>query len=281
MLKDWHGNHESYHKIGYLIASGMLTLQKIFDLSIDKTKDTFKASLDKYIMESIKIKNNYSDLSYEKASDRKKITTLLLLFNVESVRRNGEHSQWFPFDKYKFGKDGKVTWSLEHIHAQQSEGLRTQEMWKEWLSLHIPSVKTVSNDSDELISEMNRAIAKDKLEGEEFRAIQQKVIELLSVKGNTEYLHSIANMTLLSSTDNAALNNSTFDVKRNEIIKMDKAGQYIPFCTRMVFLKYYTPSADNQLHFWGHADRVAYVDAMNTVLANYLEEPIVLEKEEK
>ena len=62
---------------------------------------------------------------------------------------------------------------------------------------------------------------------------------------------------------------------------MDKAGQYIPFCTRMVFLKYYTPSVDNQLHFWGHADRVAYVDAMNTVLVNYLEEPIVLEKEEE
>ena len=60
-----------------------------------------------------------------------------------------------------------------------------------------------------------------------------------------------------------------------------KAGQYIPFCTRMVSLKYYTPSADNQLHFWGHADRVAYVDAMNTVLVNYLEEPIVLEKEEE
>ena len=87
-------------------------------------------------------------------------------------------------------------------------------------------------------------------------------------------------LTLLSSNDNAALNNSTFDVKRNEIIKMDKAGQYIPFCTRMVFLKYYTPSADNQLHFWGHSDRVAYVDAMNTVLVNYLEEPIVLEKGE-
>ena len=68
---------------------------------------------------------------------------------------------------------------------------------------------------------------------------------------------------------------------RHHIIKMDKAGQYIPFCTRMVFLKYYTPSADNQLHFWGHADRVAYVDAMNTVLVNYLEEPIILEKEEE
>lgn len=281
VLKDWHGNHQLYHKIGYLIASGTLTLQKIFDISRDKTKDDFRNSLDDFIRDSIRIKGNYSDLSYEKTQDRRKITTLLLLFNLESVRRNGEHSQWFPFDKYKFGRDGNVTWSLEHIHAQQSEGLRTQEMWKKWLELHIPSVKSVSDTPDELIGLMKSAIAKEKLERQEFDAIQQKVVELLSVKGNTEYLHSIANMALLSTADNAALNNSTFDVKRNEIIKMDKAGQYIPFCTRMVFLKYYTPSEDNQLHFWGHTDRVAYVDAMNKVLANYLEEPIILEKEEK
>ena len=281
VLKDWHGNHELYHKIGYLIASGTLTLQRIFDISKNKTKDDFRESLDGYIRDSIKIKGNYSDLTYEKPIDQKRIATLLLLFNVESVRRNGEHSQWFPFDKYKYDKGGKVTWSLEHIHAQQSEGLRTQEMWKEWLSLHIPSVRSVSDEHEELIESMKNAIAKDKLERQEFDAIQQKVVELLSVRGNTEYLHSIANMALLSSTDNAALNNSTFDVKRNEIIEMDKAGQYIPFCTRMVFLKYYTPSADNQLHFWGHADRVAYVDAMNNVLVNYLEEPIILEKEEE
>ena len=88
-------------------------------------------------------------------------------------------------------------------------------------------------------------------------------------------------MALLSSSDNAALNNSTFDVKRNEIIIKDKSGEYSPFCTRMVFLKYYTPSADNQLHFWGHADRVEYVNAINTVLKDYLEEPIDLEKEDE
>ena len=90
-------------------------------------------------------------------------------------------------------------------------------------------------------------------------------------KSNLESLNSLSYDYQLIDTEE----------KRNEIIKMDKAGQYIPFCTRMVFLKYYTPSADNQLHFWGHADRVAYVDAMNTVLVNYLEEPIVLEKEEE
>ena len=279
ILKDWYEDHELYHKIGYLIASGTQNLQQIFDVSENKTKDEFRNSLDEYIRSSIAIKENYSELSYEKPLEQKKISTLLLLFNVESVRQNGEHTQWFPFDKFKFGESGKVTWSLEHIHAQQSEGMRTQEAWKEWLKLHIPSVKAVSSDSEALIDEMKAAIDKEKLQREEFDPIQQKVTELLSVKGNTEYLHSISNMALLKTDDNAALNNSTFDVKRNEIIKMDMTGKYIPFCTRMVFLKYYTPSADNQLHFWGQADREAYIDAINKVLENYLSEKIVLGKE--
>ena len=53
VLKDWHGNHELYHKIGYLIASGTLTLQELFVLSKDKTKNEFRDSLDGYIRESV------------------------------------------------------------------------------------------------------------------------------------------------------------------------------------------------------------------------------------
>ena len=62
-------------------------------------------------------------------------------------------------------------------------------------------------------------------------------------------MHSISNLALLNISDNVALSNSTFDVKRNIIIEMDKRGQFIPFCTKMVFLKYYTSSEYNQLHF--------------------------------
>ena len=47
----------------------------------------------------------------------------------------------------------------------------------------------------------------------------------------------------------------------------------------MVFLKYYTPSEGNQLHFWGRADRIAYDGAMNAVLAPYLAEPIDIAEE--
>ncbi len=280
ILKDWFENHELYHKIGYLIASNTMTLYQIFKMSENQTKDSFNAMLNGFIKKSIAFSGNYSELSYEKPLEYKRISTLLLLFNVESVRQNGEHTQWFPFDKFKYSKGSKVSWSLEHIHAQQSEGMRTQEVWKEWLLLHIPSVKAVGAGQDELVQEMQDAADKVKLERTEFEAIQQKVLALLSVSGNTEYLHSIANLALLNTADNAALNNSTFDVKRNVIVDMDKKGQYIPFCTKMVFLKYYTPSEHNQLHFWGQADRIAYVSAINTVLAAYLDEPIALEKED-
>lgn len=277
ILKDWFENHELYHKIGYPIATGV-PLSTIYEFLKDKTKRQFAAELDGRIRESIAIKKNYGELSYEKKNDYDNISKLLLLFNVESVRQNGEQTQWFPFDKFKYEKGHKVAWSLEHIHAQQSEGMRTQEVWKEWLRLHIPSVQSLGGH-DDLIQQMEALRLKDNLNSAEFLAVQSAVLTLLSASGSTEYLHSISNLALLSTTDNAALNNSTFDVKRNEIIEMDKAGQYIPFCTKMVFLKYYTPSSDNQLHFWGQADRVAYVQAINKTLEKYLPAPIVLEKE--
>jgi len=276
MLKDWFENHELYHKIGYLITSEAASLQSLFQLSSGKTKKGFISALDSEIRRSIAISERYEDLSYEKPADYRRISRLLLLFNVESVRQNGEQTQWFPFDKFKSQERGG--WSLEHIHAQQSEGMQTQELWKEWLRLHLASVRTVGG-GEALLSAMQAAINRPKLERKEFENIQEDVLRLLSVQGNTEYLHSIANLALLNTSDNAALNNSTFDVKRNEIIRMDKEGQYIPFCTRMVFLKYYTPSEVNQLHFWGQTDRNAYVSAINTVLDRYLSDNIRTEME--
>lgn len=281
VIRDWFDSHELYHKIGYLIASETRTLSEIFDLSLHKTKNEFLSSLNELVKLSVKSDVDYSEMSYENATHYKSLKKLLLLFNVESVRQNGEQTQWFPFDKFKFDKDKKNSWSLEHIHAQQSEGMKTQEVWKEWLSLHLESIKSLDKtDYSSLDSDIAVAINRERLERAEFEILQKKVFDVLSTKGNIEYLHSISNLALLNTSDNAALNNSTFDVKRNEVIKMDKKGKFIPFCTKMVFLKYYTPSEKSQLHFWGENDRTAYVEAINTVLSDYLTDKIQISNEE-
>lgn len=96
-------------------------------------------------------------------------------------------------------------------------------------------------------------------------------------EGGVGQMHTLDNLALLSCSDNAALSNSVFAVKRDKIIEMDKNGQFIPHCTKMVFLKYYSPSPDNQLYFWSLDDRKLYIDAINRALANYLQEKINME----
>ena len=56
----------------------------------------------------------------------------------------------------------------------------------------------------------------------------------------------------------------------NILIDMGKAGDYIPICTRNVFMKYYSCS-DTKLHFWSEEDRKDYIYAMNNVLYDHIE----------
>ena len=268
-LKEWYEDNEFYHKIGYLISSGSATMADVFEAAQDKRKSEFKSSLEQMIKDSIDFKGvedieDYFELSYEK--DRHWISKLLLLFNVMSIL-NEEVYQRFPFSKYNTAE-----WSLEHIHAQQSQGLKTVEVQKKWLQMHLKSLKDVlPGGESELITEVQKKSAEDyALTGTEFTELFEKVTAKLSEGSDLEYLHSISNMALLTRTDNAALNNSTFDVKRNQIVEMDQKGEFIPYCTKMVFLKYYTPSSDNQVHFWGSKDRKAYVDAIKRVLLPFM-----------
>lgn len=278
VLKDWYSDHEFYHKVGYLIASEYKkSLSAIYKASRGKKKSEFREILNDFIKDSIDIGDkNYADLSYDETGDAPKIRRLLLLFNVESVRKIEEQSQWFSFAKFK--ENG--LWTLEHIHAQQSEGMNTQREWRMWLSDHVKSLRSLENLDEELIEEIEELLDREEIRMQEFKYLQERAIAKLSDQGIDYYMHSIGNLALLNGNDNAALSNSAFDVKRNKIIDRDKQGLYIPYCTKMVFLKYYTPSAGNQVHFWGTQDRIAYIKAINETLDEYLDEDKKIDIEE-
>ena len=148
--------------------------------------------------------------------------------------------------------------------------MNTKALWNEWLDLHVQSLRNIDLTKNATLIEEIESRDKENTTEEQFNTWFEKVIQALNLEQNIEYIHMLSNMALLGTFDNSALNNSTFDVKRDKIIEMDKNGDYIPICTRRVFLKYYTPSGENQLHFWGEADRDAYIDAMNEILKPYL-----------
>lgn len=279
ILKDWYENHELYHSIGYLIASGYQTISQIYHLSDGKNKKDFSRALHKHIKASIKIKGNYGDLTYESDRDQRYIFRLLLLFNVESVRRIDGNAQRFPFDKFKHQSSGSGIWSLEHINAQNAEGLHREDAKREWLKLHQASLLNIFGVEEELVAEIDKMLEMSTIDSITFNQIMERVNAKLSAPGNVEFMHSISNLALLNSGDNAALSNSTFDVKRGQIIKMDMQGKYIPFCTKMVFLKYYTEAEHTHSYFWDKTDRRAYINKINFYLKDYLDEKIVIDEE--
>jgi uncharacterized protein with ParB-like and HNH nuclease domain len=265
-LKEWYENIDLYHKIGYLVASESNDIRVLINNSKDITKTAFQDSLDKLIADSIDFKKEYSDLAYNNKTDYGFIEKLLLLFNVETIRQKSDETIRFHFDKHK-----QEDWSIEHIHAQQSQGLNTREQWVEWLNLHSKSLQGIDLKSDvNILQDISVAVSDEKLSGDAFTALFDRVVAILSEDGSFDYTHSLSNLALLKQSDNSALKNSAFDAKRSKILEMDKTSDYIPVCTRRVFLKYYTPSESNQVHFWGKADRDGYISEMDKVLRAYL-----------
>lgn len=266
-LKEWYKDNVYYHKIGYLIASGSNTMADLFDEARGKRKSEFKDRLDELIAESITWRTNdkdsYWDLDYHK--DYNRICRILLLFNVQSIISYCVR-QRFPFNEYNNEK-----WSIEHIHAQNSEGLKTVELQLEWLQKHLPSLKAIHRDEpdNELVRAVEKAIDDGRFIRSDFEDFFRRVVNDLSDTTDTDYINTLPNLALLSCGHNTCLSNSTFDVKRNLIIKMDKSGEFIPYCTKMTFLKYYENSSDVQVHFWGQKDRDAYLQAIQHVIAPY------------
>ena len=169
---------------------------------------------------------------------------------------------------------------MEHIHAVNPQDRGTQEQWREWLRLHRASLENFPEENQKLLEEIDALLGRKEIYGEKFRTLQEKILKKLSPEVmSEESADSIANLALLKCEENSALGNSVFDVKRNEIIKMDMEGAFIPFCTKMAFLKYYTKSEKNQIHFWGANDRRAYLEAINDVLKDFLTEPIKISEE--
>lgn len=287
-LQEWYQDFDLYHQIGFLVACGS-SVKELLDLSMNEQQPLKKSEFRNRVLSEIrntmkftKGEGNdlevidYDDLNYEQHHPL--LQTLLLLFNVETIRQKKDKNNRFPFESYK--KQG--VWSLEHIHAQNSESLKTNKDWKNWLLDHKRSLKHLLDDAKDIdtdkvqkikpiIQEIDLVVSHIDTPSyhgsirDEFNTVAHGVVDILSDGNDKMQMHSLSNMALLTVGENAALSNSTFDVKREKILDMDKKGDYIPVCTKNVFLKYYS-SSDTKLHYWSDQNRHDYIEEMNEIL---------------
>ncbi len=268
LLTGWFRDRLLFHRIGYLVHVGE-SIPDLIHRSRSQTHSAFRDSLVHRIQQRLQLtKDDVSLLRYDNPKDGGKCTEVLLLMNVETVLGSCDAGSRFSFHTY--ASEG---WSLEHIHAQNSQALKKENERRDWISVHLKKIQAMKwspelrAEADAVVATMSAylTLPASKTEDLDFQGILDRTFALF---GTSQDVHGLANLALLQKDFNSTLNNAVFALKRERILELDQSGAYILPCTRNVFLKYYTASPDQQLSVWSPQDQDYYYEKLIETLTN-------------
>lgn len=290
-FEEWYKDDELYHYIGFLIdcvqtrpktrVSDRIT--SLIKLGEGQEKDRFKGLLRDEIRKEVNFK--LDDLDYEDKNQN--IKKVLLLFNIVTIlqtqmeKGSKKSDMRFPFYRYK-----NEDWDIEHVNSQTDKDISEDPKRREWAmdildfflgETDLDSIKESLENEDEDIDEDRKDICQrvfdmlqaTKIDDELFNPVYNDVKALFGEDESLTNKNSISNLTLLDSKTNRSYGNAFFPIKRKRIIENDRLGIFIPIATKNLFLKYYSHSSDHLL-YWSEADAEDYLEAMKTVLKDYL-----------
>jgi uncharacterized protein with ParB-like and HNH nuclease domain len=264
-FQEWYKDRELYHLLGYLTQNKSITnYMDLYDSDKILDKQDFRSALKSEIKAEI-AGISLGELSYG-GSDNAKIKKVLLLFNIITTLKQKNDEARFPFDRYV-----KERWSIEHIHAQNTEGLNTKEQWQVWIKDTIYTLSQLEQMNADLqysdLIELLHEHLKDKnLNKDKFTELFNRVLEETEEHFGSN-VHGLDNLVLLDKGTNSALSNHFYPVKYRRLIEYDKEGNFIPICTRNTFMKYYSKKVDH-FQFWTEQDRNDYIEAIEEVLSS-------------
>ena len=116
----------------------------------------------------------------------------------------------------------------------------------------------------------NRIIGCDPDDDAIFIPLFEAIIDHFNQYIVPEDVNGISNLALLDESTNKSYKNAVFPLKRKTIIDLDKSGEFIPLCTKNVFLKYFSDYPP-KISFWTQDDRDKYEEDLKRVLSEYLE----------
>lgn len=249
---EWYHKRQWYHKIGFLINTNSITIKTLYDKSISCTKKEFEAYLDSSIKDIFR-NTRLEDLQY----DDSKVKNVLLLYNILTMLNNENDNSYFPFDVYNNKK-----WDIEHITSVTETLPDDREKWLDDAKVYI--------EDDETGIELKKKTENFDCSDEEgFENLFKEIVNHFNTYLVDQDINDISNLALLDSETNRGYKNAVFPFKRNTIIEKDKQGNFIPICTKNVFLKYFS-NYPPKISFWTQEDRDKYFKDLERVLNEYL-----------
>ena len=293
VLKEWYNDLELYHYVGYLISwkPDIISLDVISSLVEEWSNRHDKGAFLSYLKSEIKekVSNPILDKQYEEDGRNKRECRPILLFhNIQTVinqnytqRNNGKYQAEafykFPFHLYKL-----ENWDVEHINSNTENPEDDIETQKEWL------LNVYLSADDDIQEKISTYFGMQ--DAEKQKNFFKEIKSTLPVQEEWSQMEKnrIWNYALLDSSTNRSYENSIFSGKRRIIIgkdkgklipipKLSKSGKliigeefdagssFVPPCTKQVFLKYYSPTADHS-NYWTKLDAEAYLEDIRECL---------------
>lgn len=305
-VREWFDDRYVFHLIGYLVHQGV-SLVDLRNVSKELSKTMFRAHLRGLVYKELlggahpmpdeeaelreKIADQVSDFDYSKKNQHDGIRSLFLLFNLTTLLGDGRSNIRFQFDSFKEGK-----WDLEHIHSVADQAPTKEKEQKEWLGefqefleCFVTDVENqdASEDADTEAASGNHdseahttdtlfkrvrelSTSPEKLDKKEFASLYNDMNEHFKSRLGVEANHSdgVRNLALLDQYTNRSYKNAPFPIKRQRLLKLDRAGIFVPLCTRNVFLKCYSRRPGDPWS-WSEKDRDGYEGAIVNTLVNF------------
>ncbi len=280
-LQEWFEDERrvTFHIIGFLVTQEV-RLAGIRTLAQGCTKTEFDSRLRDRVYQCVlgakkvppkeqllkELTAYLNDL--EHPNDIKKIRAILLLFNIATLLENPRSNIRFQFDAYK---DKSRGWDLEHIRSRATDNITDKSGWlADCLSFFETQSDAISLTAD--ITTYLAPSGAPKTDAD-FERVREAILKYFH-EDNAEEHNNLGNLTLLDSLTNRSYKNAPFGVKRQKILSLDKAGIFVPLCTRNVFLKTYSKNPGNPI-LWTEPDGNNYqATILKTLTAFFLGEEV-------
>ena len=281
ILCKWHENTTLHNYIGYLIEFGKTAawIQKEINKNLINKGESAISTVKGLIKNHVATNQiDVKTLSY--SGNESAIRKILVLFNVEVSEKHGER---FSFDQYRERK-----YDIEHVNSQTDYAIVKPQERLDWIEDQ--ALASLCEDRDAMdkthpdYSTVDNLIKSGETLVNQGASMSQKSFDIYRADVEGYYAHGnkpsvydknwIGNLTLLNSTINREYKNALFPQKLRTIIRSDQEGEFIPLCTRYLFLKYYTDtkrstSAFNMMR-WRDEDQEGYYNAIINTLKEFL-----------
>lgn len=182
-LQTWYDDNDLYHWIGYLFAEKQMN-QALFLNFKNLEKDALKKKVKSIVKEFYPDEDKFGEYTYD--TNKEECKKFLFLYNVEFVRSMKTAGKK---PRYDFSAHNQKKWTIEHINAQNVEGLNTKEQWLTWLEGHL-EVLTVIFPRDDLQKKEVSRKKDDSQKKNDLQHLSDRVEELMEKIKSSERFKS-------------------------------------------------------------------------------------------